>query len=409
MKTACRFMACTFFFLFLLSRSPAFAASTAEAAFSEPESHLRQTMMIGLCYANERVPEAQFRNKNGGSFYIGYYDEDRKFQTQLQLNPDSIRVRPAKDQASLEIYDGDGKNLLYAASECLELSLLPTEGSEQGRTEFMEEHYRGGFTCRLEDGLLTVINYVALEDYVKGVLPYEMGSSWHYEALKAQAVCARNYAVYPRDDFKAYGFDLSDDVYAQVYRGLLWSDAITDQAVEDTSGQLLRYEGRICEVYYYSSNGGATENGGLLFDSEEPYLKGKLDPYEGAIDYPLKDWTIVYKEKELLKVLQARGCEIQSLALLEPRYSSRGNVVSVSLTDKDGNRFRLDGREAYTTLGLNSCRYTLSVEEGKYVFSGSGWGHSCGMSQWGAQAMASVYDYTYEEILGFYFTGAYVA
>ena len=83
-------------------------------------------------------------------------------------------------------------------------------------------------------------------------------------------------------------------------------------------------------------------------------------------------------------------------------------MIAISFTDIDGNNLRIQGRECYTTLGLSNCRFHIAQEENSFTFAGSGWGHNCGMSQWGANAMASVYGYDYEDIIRFYFTGAYI-
>ena len=129
-------------------------------------------------------------------------------------------------------------------------------------------------------GDLIVYNLVDIEDYVKGVIPYEMSNSWPIEALKAQAVCARTYAMASR---KHSGFDLCTTECCQVYRGVGLANDTTDSAVEQTAGQYLTYNGELCVTYYSSSDGGATENSENVWTAAVGYLKGVIDPYEADI------------------------------------------------------------------------------------------------------------------------------
>lgn len=303
-----------------------------------------------------------------------------------------------------------GGEIIFSAEEGeTALALLPLEG-EKGLTEYGGERYHGGFECALnEAGMLNVINCVELEDYVKGVIPYEMSYAWPYEALKAQAVCARTYAVYNQDKYAEMGFDLTDDTESQVYRGTKEANELSDSAVDSTAGQLVRWRGEICEVYYFASDGGATEDGINVFDADRPYLTGKPDPFEQAVDFTGENWSTRRSGENIAGRLKSRGYEIGTVCALQAEYSDTGNVIAISFTDIDGNNLRIQGRECYTTLGLSNCRFHIAQEENSFTFAGSGWGHNCGMSQWGANAMASVYGYDYEDIIRFYFTGAYIA
>lgn len=302
-------------------------------------------------------------------------------------------------------------DVLYSAPEGAEdIALLALSAGENSLTEYQENRYRGGFECRLYDGaMLTVINCVGLEDYVKGVIPYEMSYAWPYEALKAQAVCARTYGVYNQDHYPEYGFDLTDDTESQVYRGTLEANGTSDAAVDETAGELVRYRGQICRIYYFASDGGATEDGLNVFGEDLPYLAGKRDPFEQAVDYSIKNWTAWRSAGELSRRLNKRGYDIGEIERIETELSDTGNVIALRYFDRDGNELYIGGRDCYTSIGLNNCRFAIEQHEDDFEFYGSGWGHNCGMSQWGANAMASVYGYDYQDIIRFYFTGAYVA
>ena len=262
---------------------------------------------------------------------------------------------------------------------------------------------------RWGDDRLTVINAVGLEDYVKGVIPYEMSPAWPMEALKAQAVCARTYAAYNLGAFaEEYGFDLTNDTESQVYRGINGADAVTDAAVEATSGQFVRYEGQLCEVYYFSSDGGATEDGAKVFGSDQPYLAGKTDPFESALDFAVKQWERWHSGDDIARWLRQKGYEIDTVVKLEPVYTELGNVIGMKYYDRSAHCVSLENRESYSFLFLDNCRFQVIQDDFGFTFRGRGWGHNCGMSQWGAHAMASVYGCSADEIIRFYFTGAYI-
>lgn len=258
------------------------------------------------------------------------------------------------------------------------------------------------------DGLIDVVNLIDLENYVKGVIPYEMSDSWPFEALKAQAVCARTYAEFNRGSYEEQGFDLTDDVYSQVYRGTAEATDFTDSAVDATAGQYVRYRGEICDVYYFSTDGGATESGENVFGRPRPYLSGIIDPFDISFDHYMNSWERYLDGWSAAWLLTQRGYEAGCVYSVEPQYSPTDNVIAI-LCRADTGDILLSGRDAYTALGLDSCRFTVSGGDGEFYFSGSGWGHNCGMSQWGAYAMAEHFGYDYRDILRFYFTGTYIA
>ena len=110
----------------------------------------------------------------------------------------------------------------------------------------------------------------------------------------------------------------------------------------------------------------------------------------------------------MARQLNAEGYTIGPVRELVPEYSANGNVIAMTYIDDEENSLRLEGRESYSLIRLNNCRFTVESDGYSFVFRGDGWGHNCGMSQWGANAMASVYGYDCEDIIRFYFTGAYI-
>ena len=368
------------------------------------------TVLIGLRYDSTAVDYAELYDPSEAGFRVGTYDEDRVFHEELRLESRSVSVYCNED-GSLTLTDWVN-SYRRGPGESFAVQVI---GAENGNTTaFREERYHGGFLfLPWENGLMTVVNVVGLEDYVKGVIPYEMSASWSYEALRAQAVCARTYAAYNQNAYEEYGFDLTADTESQVYRGVLQANEATDSAAASTAGQFIRYRGELCEIYYFASDGGATEDGKNVFDSDRPYLSGKTDPFEAAVDFTMESWTLYRDGETISYMLRQEGYEIGPVVSLYPFYSELGNVIAMTYRDADGNSLTLTGRESYSLIRLNNCRFTVSSteEDGAimFQFSGSGWGHNCGMSQWGARAMAEIYGYSCEDIISFYFTGAYIA
>lgn len=147
--------------------------------------------------------------------------------------------------------------------------------------------YRGSFVARpaAGGGGLNVINRVLLEDYLKGVVPYEMPASWPEHALRAQAVAARSYALTSGID--GDGYSLYDDTRSQVYGGVAAEQAATSKAVRRTAGEVVTYRGRVAQTFFYSTSGGHTESSRFGFSSGEsrPYLEAVSDPYDDASPY----------------------------------------------------------------------------------------------------------------------------
>lgn len=136
-----------------------------------------------------------------------------------------------------------------------------------------QKWYRGTIHIINNDGDLTVINDVGIEDYVKGVTPAEMPSSWNIEALKAQAIAVRSYAIANLGKHAKEGFDLVDTVQDQVYNGVLAETPATNQAVEETEGLVLTYDNKIISTMYSASAGGQTKSALEAWGNDIPYLQ----------------------------------------------------------------------------------------------------------------------------------------
>lgn len=347
-------------------------------------------------------------------------------------------------------------------------AVFPNGNGEQPSTWFKGFKYYGGFQYRGRDGAaLSVINVVTLEDYVKGVVTVEMSPSWPLEALKAQAVCARNYAYrrLSNSTHATQGFDICNTVHCQAYSGMKAATATSDEAVESTYGQYAYYKNDLADTVYYASNGGGSENSENVWTSAVPYLRGVVDPYEPLVDsrIPKYHWTVTYTKSELSALMNSKGYSNSgNVSVHVSKTSPTGNVIEVVLTDLDSGRTWTKRKEEVRTFfGLRSMRYTISADGASggssvlvngtsvsssglyaldadgnitsinpndvyvitadgveqlngggakpsaaqvFTFDGVGSGHHVGMSQWGAYSMAQQ-GYTYQDILKFYYTG----
>lgn len=353
------------------------------------------------------------------------------------------------------------------------LAVQPQSGGAKAQTWFKGYQYYGGFEyCRRTGGDLTVINHVDLDDYVAGVLPYEMSASWPLETLKAGAVAARTYALNTARH-QSLGFDVCTSTDCQVYHGVYTgaSSSNITRAAAETAGECLYYNGSLIDAVYHSADGGATESSLNTWGTDHPYLVGKQDPYETQVQHPSSSWQYEISGDQMTQMLQSAGYDCQQIVQVQiTEFSAMGNVNAIVLTDAAGQSFRFtkddvrifqridgvtyfsrrftvtapgqsvggtggsysvyDGTEtsqhdtlyAITADGVEAVSGGISVitDSGTqqlsgagtgqnhtgdtWLFTGSGYGHNVGMSQYGAYAMGTQ-GYTYEDILTFYYTG----
>lgn len=258
----------------------------------------------------------------------------------------------------------------------LNLGVLPAGGRSGALTWFKGYKYAGGFEyARAAGGNLSVINVVDLEDYVKGVIPYEMGGSWPLAALEAQAVCARTYVCGHSKHLSAYGFDVCAGTDCQVYNGANSATSVTDQAVDNTAGECLYYDGYLVQdPVYHSSNGGATEDSANVWGGEKGYLIGKPDPYEAQTSIPNYSWSVTYTADELTWILQQKptmtGKDIGMVKnVYVSAYTPMGNVSKVTFEGSKGT-VTVSG-EACSSIFYSST-YNKSVKSLRFSINGGG-------------------------------------
>lgn len=259
-----------------------------------------------------------------------------------------------------------------------------------------------------------------LEEYVAGVVAGEMPATFELEALKAQAVAARTYALSKmlRAEESGNSADhpsapLCDDTHCQVYRDeeelleLKGKDWMEDgwvkilEAVRATAGEVMYYDGALVEQpLFHSASGGKTENSEDVFVSALPYLRSVDSLYEG--EAPYQNETISISLTSFIeKVGEAYGASsINSNSIKILSRSEGGRVEEINVGDKI-----LTGRNLRDLFGLRSANFTFAFDGNENIlFTTDGYGHGVGMSQWGANGMAQA-GFGYEEILSHYYTG----
>ena len=279
----------------------------------------------------------------------------------------------------------------FDGGDALALGVMPdVTGADAVRTWFKGYRYYGGFRYeRIGGGELTVVNIVDLETYIKGVVPYEMSSSWPLEALKVQAVCARSYAYINIHSGKhtSYHFDVCNTTDCQAYYGAGTNSSSyqaterTDQAVDETAGEYAWYDGQVIEAFYSSSHGGASESVYNVWGTsleQYPYLCGVEDPYEAdmASKNSYSSWTVSYTSSELAQRLENYGYDASSgIESLTLTYSDLGNVIQVRVNYRDGGSDTIRPSSMRSVFGISSIRFTVN---GQAASSGSGTTSSSG-------------------------------
>jgi stage II sporulation protein D len=220
--------------------------------------------------------------------------------------------------------------------------------------------YRGALeTVVNESGELNVVNALALEQYVKGVIPNESPPSWPMAELKAQAVISRSFAL--TGGVEGDGYDLYSDTRSQVYKGLESEYTTSDEAAEQTAGQVLMYEGQIAETLFSACSGGKTESMKNVFGTAIPYLVGVPDPYDELC--PLHEWTLKLSGPEISEKLSGLlDGKLAKVEITKTGYSPR--IIEAKLYGTGGVT-TATGQQLEEALGSYSDWMTFEKVVGK--------------------------------------------
>jgi len=271
------------------------------------------------------------------------------------------------------------------------------------------KRYRGSFRVSADDGSqVQVINNVDLEAYLCGVVPREMSPKWAEDALKAQAVAARSYALYVKEKSTDKPYDLVATIASQVYGGYDAENPASSMAVDATRGEVMTYDGRLTIAYFHASSGGYTESAKNVWVADLPYLRGTRDPYSDNI--PDGKWDVALSYLTIQERLNQYGLNVGAISQIRPiDISASGRPLKVAVESTRGGTV-LKSNDFRLKVGSGTLRSTLfRVQDtaGGVQFSGKGFGHGVGMSQWGAYRMAQE-GHDYRDILQHYYQGVQI-
>ncbi len=419
---------------------------------------------IGIYYGdNARV---EYTLESPGGFHIGYY-ENRNFVTISDCAVPKVKlILGAEGGNYINVINADTGQMVYTTdTTARSLGIYPIGDSLDSKrikiTAGSSGNYRGGFDfTRFYGGNITAVNVVPLDSYLYGVISREMSPSWHKEALKAQAVCARNYALSKLNRHKEYQFDLCNTVCCQAYSGVDYETSGSYAPVDETSGQILLYGNELVQTVYSSSMGYCTEDVKNVWGSNFPYLVSVSNEYEDTANISNGIWEKRLTKARATEIMNNRGYnigEVTDIRALE--YTAAGRVLRLQVTGTNGSKiferescrtifseatlsqmYTISGggqtvypnvsvlgadgkavistegsyvvggenkREFYATDGNNTVLYQGTMGSEDYIFSGQGWGHGVGMSQYGAKGMAEA-GFGYADILTHYYTGTHL-
>lgn len=371
--------------------------------------------------------------------------KDDGLRTKMEFSSDTIIIENTSNYIQFQSFEID--------KQCSIIDL--GDRKYRGRMEFSRFNEKG----------ITAINVIALNEYLYGVLASEVPYNWPMEALKAQAVAARNYAVYYKQNnnkYKNKPYILCDTTSSQAYKGYGVENERTNKAVDETNSRLITYKGEVIQATFFSTSGGHTENSEDVWNGSMPFLKGVPDIYE--LEPAVDPWSKEMTSTEIKDVLVKYDVNIGDIIDVIPlEYTDSKRVTNLKIIGTTGE-YTIKKETIRFWLGLRSRKFTVVKENYKpremynvisagsyekvnninnmyvatslygkeklkvkgdqlivlskhnidniplikgkkdtYIFMGQGYGHGVGMSQSGAKSMANL-GFAFEEILKYYYT-----
>lgn len=222
--------------------------------------------------------------------------------------------------------------------------------------------YRGNIEIDIdkEHRKLNVINIISIEEYLYGVLKKEISPHWPKEALKAQAVAARTFAIFNMNKYIDKGYNICASTNSQAYGGVNHEDPLTNKAVDETRGVIIAYKGKPINAVYHSDSGGHTEDSENVWGSFLPYLRSVESKFEEKVSPPHHTWSYSINEKDLTEKLQKQGYEINSVVSIEPvKKSETGRASELVFTVDNVKVINMKTNDFRGLIGADLIRSTL--------------------------------------------------
>ena len=321
---------------------------------------------------------------------------------------EKITLTTSNNQVYLRLPEGGiyARSLIIAQQPEAEVTIEVAEGS----AIISPRMYKGALMIQVDPSTpstLSIVNEVELDDYVEGVLASEFNFN-ELEASKALAVSIRTLAYRTMENQHGPDYAIPDNELLQVYKGAGSVTNTVMEAVEQTRGEVLKFNGELVEAVYFASSGGHTANNEDVWNASRilPYLRGKDDPYD--FNSPHHSWESTINRDRLLRHLGDKfRFKATGIKILD--RSRDGRVKNIAVTGPDnreegmtGNDFRLYVNEQFGRETLRSTLFEVNVQPNMYIFSGKGFGHGVGLNQWGALQLSKKGN-RYNEILAYYY------
>ena len=342
------------------------------------------------------------------------------------LRPETVRVALIKGAESIRL-DGIGVLLTDGRGAPLRLE-MPLEvkrvkdgitvngksvpgliASAPARVTVNGKGYRALLEVTAADKGLLVVNELPLEEYLVGLINCEISSAWPIEAVKAQAVIARSYAVYQTQARRGAPYQLESSVMDQVYEGCDLEDSRAARGVQETAGEVLVYDDKVIQAFYHSNCAGHTESSKNVWGLAIPYLLGV--PCRYCDEGNPSRWEQKIPLKKVEAALRGAGFQVSGLRELKiQRRNESGRVAELGVGSASG-KATVPGVAFRKALGygvVKSTNFEIRISGDDCLITGSGNGHGVGLCQWGAKQRAGD-GFQYREILSYYYPGVKLA
>lgn len=272
------------------------------------------------------------------------------------------------------------------------------------KTDNIKFKYISNNFVRVKDEKTGNISAIPFEDYIKGVVASEMPSSFEIEALKAQAVASRSYAMYQINGSKNREYDLTNTTANQVYKNdnelkQIWKEEYPKKinkikkAIEQTSGEYLTYNSTVINAMFFSTSTGVTENSEEIFSSALPYLRSTSSKWDESSPSYIDTYKFSINDFYNKLSLPINN----KLEITEVEKTTTGRTKKLKINGQE-----INGRQLAKKLNLRSNYFDIIQNGDSITITTKGFGHGVGMSQYGANGMAKE-GYKYDEILKYYY------
>lgn len=352
-----------------------YASDSSQASFGPYHAVLRDEVYSSFEEANDAAEELRdefgkefypYLTKKGYTVCSGNFTDKRtaeKFADELidegyaaeSMNGNLENIIAYSKNKPVFMYEKDMPVYFSSYNEAEEYEMLKIDSRA----------YRGRITLKIiEDIKLITINHAELENYLYGVVPNEIPSSWGIEALKAQALAARTYAVCSIRPKQIY--DMEDNQNSQVYMGYDYEKASTTKAVKDTKGEMIYYDDELIQAFYHSTSGGSTENSENVWYDELPYLRGVNDEFSDNSGSPHTTWQTTYYKEDIIRLLNLDGNDVDEVYGIQIKKVSENNRVLECIFLTDAGEISYKKENARLLLGLKSSWF--SIENGNSFY-----------------------------------------